>query len=177
LGALTVPRQERASHSIGGAAAFGHFDVDQWVLKSDSRAIREIDFINWGVAASELALRSAGLLDRGVQESSHSTAELVNLEGADAGSALLLPESLGGYSPWRVGTAIGTGIGCVEEVGRAFANVEAGRRNRVSPFFVPRILANMAAGQAAIRFGLQGPLLSSATACASAAHSIGDAFR
>lgn len=129
------------------------------------------------MAASELALRHAGLLHVDVADSGQSTAELINAQAAEAGSRLLTTEADGGYSPLRFGTAVGTGIGCVEEIGRAYANVESGQRNRVSPFFVPRILANMAAGQAAIRFGLKGPLLSAATACSSAAHAIGDAFR
>jgi 3-oxoacyl-[acyl-carrier-protein] synthase II len=90
---------------------------------------------------------------------------------ADAG---LAPGSFDGD---RVGVAIGSGIGGVDtllENHRAL--LEAGPR-RVSPFFIPMTLANMAAGMVSIRHGLRGPNLCHVTACASSAHALGEAFR
>lgn len=79
--------------------------------------------------------------------------------------------------PDRVGVAIGSGIG---GIGTLLANhrsyLEKGPR-RVSPFFIPMTLANMPSGVVAIRHGLRGPNLCHVTACASAAHSIGEAAR
>ena len=79
----------------------------------------------------------------------------------------------------RAGVAIGSGIGSPDEVGQAFATVNAGQRGyrRLSPFFVPRVLTNLAAGNVSLSFGLQGPNIAPATACAAGAHAIGDAFR
>lgn len=77
----------------------------------------------------------------------------------------------------RIGVLIGSGIGGIdtfEEQCRAL--VEKGP-NRVSPFFVPMMIPDMAAGQVAIRFGLRGHNSSTVTACASGTNSIGDAFR
>lgn len=71
----------------------------------------------------------------------------------------------------RWGVAIGSGIGGLDEI---VANV--GKR-RVSPFFVPRLLVNMAAGGVSIAHGLRGPNLAPGTACAAGAHAIGDSYR
>jgi len=82
--------------------------------------------------------------------------------------------------PTRAGVAIGSGIGSsVEEVVAAhdlISNHPSGIR-KLSPYFVPRLLINMAAGQVSIAHNLQGPNHSCVTACATGAHSIGDASR
>jgi len=81
------------------------------------------------------------------------------------------------YDPDRFGAICGTGIGGIEtltEQHRIF--LERGA-DRVSPFFIPMMIANMAAGQIAIRFGLRGPNMTFVTACSSSANAIGDALR
>jgi 3-oxoacyl-[acyl-carrier-protein] synthase II len=52
-----------------------------------------------------------------------------------------------------------------------------GQMRRVTPYFIPRILINMAAGAVSKHFGLRGPVHCATTACASGAHSVGDAYR
>ncbi len=79
--------------------------------------------------------------------------------------------------PYRAGVQIGSGvggIGVLEE--NAQTLVEKGPK-RVSPFLVPYMIINMAAGQISIHFNLKGPNSSSVTACATANHSIGESFR
>ena len=77
----------------------------------------------------------------------------------------------------RVGVHIGSGIGGFDVIEREHkALLEAGPR-RVSPFFIPAAIVNLAAGQVSIRFNARGPNSAACTACASGAHSLGDAFR
>jgi 3-oxoacyl-[acyl-carrier-protein] synthase II len=77
----------------------------------------------------------------------------------------------------RVGVIVGSGIGglpLIEEMHRKL--LERGP-SRISPFFIPGLIVNLAAGQISIRFGARGPNSAPATACATGAHAIGDAFR
>lgn len=79
--------------------------------------------------------------------------------------------------PNRVGVVIGSGIGGMqtfEDNCRAF--LEKGP-DRVSPFFVPMFIPNMAAGLVSIRYGLRGPNFAPVSACASSAHAIGESYR
>lgn len=79
--------------------------------------------------------------------------------------------------PTRMGAILGTGIGGINELeDTKMVFVEKGP-SRVSPFFIPKLMSNALAGQAALRFGLQGTCYATSSACASASHAIGAAFR
>lgn len=77
----------------------------------------------------------------------------------------------------RMGVIIGTGIGGVETIEKQHKILLEKGNRRVSPFFVPMMIGNMAAGQVSIEFGAKGPNTNVCTACASGTHSIGDAFK
>lgn len=77
----------------------------------------------------------------------------------------------------RVGVWIGSGNGGMETYEEQFRTFEAKGYKRVSPFFVPMLIADMAAGQVSIVLGAKGPNACTVTACASGANSIGDAFK
>ena len=77
----------------------------------------------------------------------------------------------------RIGTAIATALGGIDSFEKNHNLVIGGKRDRVSPFFIPSYICNLAAGEVAIQFGLKGPLMCSVTACAAGTHSIGEAFR
>ena len=77
----------------------------------------------------------------------------------------------------RVGVFIGSGIGGFEIIEREHANLLSGGPRKISPFFIPSTIVNMAAGQLSIRYGARGPISATATACATSANSIGDSVR
>lgn len=82
-----------------------------------------------------------------------------------------------GYDPLRVGVIIGTGIGGLADIEREHSVLIQKGARRVSPFFIPYGISNMAAGYVAIRHGFKGPNYCVVSACATGNHSIGDAFR
>ncbi len=115
----------------------------------DRKEIRRTDrFAHFAIGASHQAMEQAGLLDR--------------LDGVDRD---------------RAGVLIGSGIGGIatfEDQTRTM--IERGPR-RVSPFFVPMFIPDIAAGLVSMRYGLRGPNYATVSACASSAHAVGNAYR
>jgi 3-oxoacyl-[acyl-carrier-protein] synthase II len=77
----------------------------------------------------------------------------------------------------RVGVFIGSGIGGFTVIEREHKALLEGGPRKISPFFIPSSIINLAAGQVSIRFGARGPNSAPCTACSSGAHAVGDAFR
>ena len=77
----------------------------------------------------------------------------------------------------NIGVHIGSGIGGFDIIEREHTALMNGGPRRISPFFIPATIVNLAAGHVSIRYGAKGPNEATATACTSSAHSIGDAFR
>lgn len=77
----------------------------------------------------------------------------------------------------RVGACIGSGMSGVRDIVDALRTVEEQGLRRLSPHFVPKVLANSAAGRLSLEYGLQGPNHAASTACAAGSHAIGDAMR
>jgi 3-oxoacyl-[acyl-carrier-protein] synthase II len=77
----------------------------------------------------------------------------------------------------RVGIYIGSGIGGFEVIEREFEQLLAHGPRRISPFFIPATIVNLASGYVSIRVGAKGPNSATATACTTSAHAIGDSFR
>ncbi|MFB3905561.1 MAG: beta-ketoacyl-ACP synthase II [Acidobacteriota bacterium] len=126
------------------AAEVKNFDPLQVV---DAKNARKMDrFILFALAASEIAVKSSGLV--------------------------ITPE----IAP-RVGVYIGSGIGGFATIEREHQTyLEKGSR-KISPFFIPASIINLASGQVSIRFGAGGPNSATCTACAAGAHAIGDSFK
>ncbi len=78
---------------------------------------------------------------------------------------------------WKVGCAIGSGIGSLQAMEREHGRLLEKGPSRIAPLFVPLMISNMAAGNVSIRYGLKGKSLNVVTACATGTNSIGEAFR
>jgi len=126
------------------AAEVKGFDPLQFAEKKDLKKMGL--FILFALAASEFALRQAGL---------KITPEIAE----------------------RIGVFIGSGIGGFDVIEREHTALMEGGPRKISPFFIPASIVNLAAGHVSIRHGAKGPNSAVCTACSSSAHAIGDAFK
>ncbi|PYN47909.1 MAG: beta-ketoacyl-[acyl-carrier-protein] synthase II [Candidatus Rokuibacteriota bacterium] len=102
------------------------------------------------------------------------------LQYAVASSVLAVQDAMldtGKVDGSRFGVLIGSGIGGISTLLESHRNLLEKGPDRVSPFFIPMIIANMASGLVSIRFGAKGPNSSVVTACATGNHAIGDSFK
>ncbi|MCA9688454.1 MAG: beta-ketoacyl-ACP synthase II [Nannocystaceae bacterium] len=125
------------------------FDPLRWLEK---RELRQMDrFIQFAIAGAAMAFEQSGLTGEGEADRP---------------------------PPERMGVYVGAGLGGVVTIEQSIlALAEKGPRRGISPYFVPAIIVNLAAGQISIRHNLKGPSLSHVSACATGAHSIGEAAR
>jgi 3-oxoacyl-[acyl-carrier-protein] synthase II len=77
----------------------------------------------------------------------------------------------------RIGVHIGSGIGGFDVIEREHTALMQGGPRKISPFFIPASIINLAAGHVSMRYGAKGPNEATATACTTSAHSVGDSFR
>src|SRR5260370_6227352 len=77
----------------------------------------------------------------------------------------------------RVGVHIGSGIGGFDVIEREHQALLTGGPRKISPFFIPAAIVNLAAGHVSIRYGAKGPNEATCTACTTSAHAIGDAYK
>jgi 3-oxoacyl-[acyl-carrier-protein] synthase II len=75
------------------------------------------------------------------------------------------------------GVFVGSGIGGFDVIEREHSKLLEGGPGRISPFFIPSAIINLASGQISIRYGARGPNSATATACSASAHAVGDSFR
>ncbi len=110
-------------------------------------------------------------------------ARMIMLEEVGRVSAAMAMKDAGlevgqdGLDPTRVGAIVGSGIGGIGVIEEQHAILLAKGPRRVTPLLIPMLISNMAAGQISIYFNAKGPNSCVVTACATAAHSLGDAFR
>ncbi len=91
--------------------------------------------------------------------------------------AIDMADVAGAYDPERIGTIIGSGIGGLN-IMQKFCGVQMRRGpGKISPFFIPALIVNLAAGWVSMRHDLRGPNSATCTACSTGNHAIGDAYR
>jgi 3-oxoacyl-[acyl-carrier-protein] synthase II len=127
-------------------------------VKSDGR----LDLGEW------IPVKDQKKMDRFIQLALVAAVEAIETSG-------WMPEDEA--SRCATGVMIGSGIGGLETIQEAATLVAAGRTRRLSPFFIPSSLVNLASGHVSIRYGFKGPNHSAVTACATGVHAIGDAAR
>jgi len=111
--------------------------------------------------------KEAKRMDLFTQYAIYASMEAVQMAGIDFST----------IDPYRAGVIIGSGIGGIETLEENSRILYEKGPKRISPFFVPMMIANIASGQVAIKFGIKGYNACVVTACATANHSIGDAMR
>ena len=122
-------------------------DFDPLLYMEKGEAKRQDAFSQYAVAASAQAVKDSGL------------------------------KSGDNIDPFRFGVYIGTGTGGMQTFMSEAAKLAEKGPGRVSPFFIPMMIGNMAAGNVALKFGAQGPSLPIMTACATSTNAIGEAYR
>jgi 3-oxoacyl-[acyl-carrier-protein] synthase II len=130
------------------AAEVKDFDAEQWMERKEARRIDL--FAQYALAATEMAVRASGLP--------------------------IGPGKPGGYGPERVGVLLGSGVGGLASAEEAHEKALQSNFARMSPFFILKILANIAPGLVSIRYGAAGPNWSPVGACSTGAHAIGEAM-
>jgi len=117
----------------------------------DKKRVRRMDrMVQFSVVSAHQAMVDAGLIDEG--------------------------GGLKGYQPNQVGTIVGSGIGGLATLEKQHSILLERGPEKVSPFLIPMMIADMAAGEISIRYNLKGANFAVVSACASAAHAIGESF-
>jgi 3-oxoacyl-[acyl-carrier-protein] synthase II len=143
-----------------GVSRITQFDVSQFACQIAAE-VKNFDPLNF---IDKKELKKMG---RFIHLALAATDEAVRMSGLD-----ITPE----LAP-RVGVHIGSGIGGFDVIEREHSNLLNGGPRRISPFFIPAAIVNLAAGHVSIRYHAKGPNEATCTACTSSAHSVGDAFK
>jgi 3-oxoacyl-[acyl-carrier-protein] synthase II len=154
-----------AESGIGAIQAFDTKDLPCKVagqVPAGVKSEHRLDLSEW------IPVKDIKKMDRFIHLALVAAAEAV----ADSGWA---PESED--QKCATGVMIGSGIGGLQTIYDASIQVHEGRARRLSPFFIPSALINLASGHVSIKYGFKGPNHSAVTACATGVHALGDAAR
>ena len=128
-----------------GTKAEGKLDINEWIPVKDQKKMDR--FIQLALVAAQEAVEDSGWMPGPDQEEDRC----------------------------RTGVMIGSGIGGLPTIYEASLLIAQGKQRRISPFFIPSALINLASGHVSIKYGFKGPNHAVVTACASGVHALGDA--
>lgn len=177
----TQPSRRIVVTGLGAICNVGHTSADIWkAMREGKPGMRPIDRFQgerWSVKfggevvdwepSDRLERGELKRLDRFTMLGLYASIEAVQDCGIDFSNE----------DPFRCGVVIGSGVGGVNTIEEYIDKMHVKGPDRVTPFLVPRLMVNACAGNVSIRYGLKGPNSAPATACASAANAIGDAFQ
>lgn len=143
-----------------GFSFIDQFDASEFDVKIVG-AVKDFD------SSKYIDKKEAKRMERFTQFAVYSTKQALEDSGTD----------LKDLDPFRVGVILGCGIGGLEETEKEHSKYLEKGPNRISVFYVPTMIGNMSAGQVSMATGFKGDNFSTVTACASATHAIGEAFR
>ena len=158
----------RLINSESGIGAIQSFDTSNLTSKvagqvpQGAKADGKLDLAEW------IPVKDQKKMDRFIHLAMVAATEAVEDSG-------WLPETE--EDRCATGVMIGSGIGGLQSIYEASVQVHEGKARRLSPFFIPSALINLASGQLSIKYGFKGPNHSVVTACATGVHAIGDAAR
>ena len=152
IGAIT--KFDTTDYKVKIAAEIKDFDP---ILYFEKSQVRKTDlYTQYGIAAASMAMKNSGLA-----EFSEGLKGTVTMKDID---------------PERLGVYVGSGIGGMNTFVNETEKLLQGGPSKVSPFFIPMMIGNIAAGTIAIQYGAKGPCLPVVTACATGSHAIGEAY-
>jgi len=158
---LTVNENwESLTHSKSGIRAITLFDASQY----SSRIAGEVVSYK---AEAHFQVKDLKKMDRFIQFCLVAGTEALQNSGLNLASENLE----------RIGSIVGVGIGGLAEIQAQYKELLEKGPRRVSPFFIPAVIGNLAAGQLSLKYGLKGPNTCITTACSSSAHALGESFR
>jgi 3-oxoacyl-[acyl-carrier-protein] synthase II len=160
LGRDVASTWQAAVEGRSGVGPFTGFDASEYPVRFGGEVKGELDL-------GDVAPKEARRLDRMIALAVAAAREAFESAGLDPTPA----------EAERIGVAIGSGVGGLHTLEESFIILSTRGPGRITPFMIPMIISNMAGGYVAIRHGLRGPNLCHVSACATGAHSIGEAAR
>jgi 3-oxoacyl-[acyl-carrier-protein] synthase II len=144
----------------GGIARITHFDASQFGSQIAAE-VKNFDPLNW------IEKKEVKKMGRFIHLAIAAADEAMRMSGLKVTDA----------NATRVGVHIGSGIGGFDVIEREHHNLISGGPRKISPFFIPAAIVNLAAGHVSMRWNAKGPNEATCTACTTSAHAVGDAFK